>query len=121
MRSFTRFLTNTDPVLLGLNILLAAACALTLGLFGTLTYKIMFPAPPAVPAFANGQMVRMKAFDATGMVVAVKCWPSECYYDVRFPSLQLRIPNGGLFSNGGPVDFSPVSKVEVREFEIEAI
>lgn len=101
--------------------MVAAVVAPVAGFIGLIVYSEINEPAPAVPVFANGQMVRMKAFDATGMVVAVKCWPSECYYDVRFPSLQLRIPNGGLSSNGGPIDFSPVSKVEVREFEIEAI
>lgn len=110
-----------DPSLLIVNCILGAMVLSVVGIFGFAFYHISSKPAPAVPAFADGQMVRMKAFGVTGMVIGTYCWRSGCSYDVRFPSLQIKIPNGGLLSNGGPVDFSPVSKIQVREFEIEAI
>lgn len=88
---------------------------------GGLVYALETSKPPVPePAFAAGQMVRMKAFGVTGMIIDGYCVSSGCRYDVRFASMQIKIPNGGLFSNGGLVDFAPVSRVNVREFEIEA-
>lgn len=52
------------------------------------------------PAFSNGQMVRMKAFDVTGMVTGGYCVRSGCTYYLRT---------------------GPKSTLAVREFEIEAI
>lgn len=109
-----------DPILLALNGFLLL---IVVGFFAAivwLVYSVANEPPRAVPAFSEGQMVRMKAFGVTGMVIGTFCWRSHCSYDVRFPSMQIRIPNGGLFNNGGPVDFAPVSRVNVREFEIEA-
>ena len=51
------------------------------------------------PVFANGQMVRMKAFDVTGMVAGGYCVRSGCSYYLRT---------------------GPNATILVREFEIEA-
>lgn len=74
--------------------------------------------PDARPRFYDGQMVKMKAFGTAGMVVYVSCFEENCYYSVRFPSMQMRT-NVSLLGSDGPVDFSPVSIVRnIREFEL---
>ena len=81
--------------------------------------------PRIQPAFHDGQMIRMRAFGNTGMVVYVSCprrkYGSSCRYDVRFPAMQLRT-DVSLFSPDGPIEFAPVALVRgIREFELEPV
>ncbi len=81
--------------------------------------------PRIQPTFYDGQMVRMRAFGSTGMVVWVSCpfqqFGSHCRYDVRFPAMQLRT-DVKLFGPDGPIEFAPVALVRgIREFELEPV
>ena len=74
--------------------------------------------PKRPPLFQKGQMVAMKAFGETGMVVGHYCFRDECFYDVRFKALQMHTASN-LIGSGGPVTLAPVALVQnVREFEL---
>ena len=80
--------------------------------------------PQALPIFHGGQMVKMRAFDAKGMVVGVRCpylkYGDQCTYSVRFSAIQMRT-NVRLLGSDGPIDVVPVALVRgIREFELEA-
>lgn len=74
-----------------------------------------------VPAFLNGQMVRMVAFGTEGMVVQSFChhkW-GRCTYSIRFSALRIGT-DVRLFGDDGPVDFAPIAIVHgIKEFEME--
>jgi len=79
----------------------------------------------ATSSYNYGQMVKMKAFDQTGMLVRIDCYKEAtgrgCIYSIRFSALQLKT-NTSLFNSDGPVSFSPVALVHgIREFEIEPL
>lgn len=76
--------------------------------------------PEPSPNFKNGQMVKMKAFDAVGMVrVAYHYKNYGWVYEVRFPAMQITTDTR-ILSDDGPLQFSPVALVkDIREFELE--
>lgn len=81
--------------------------------------------PPVASVFRDGQIVRMKAFGATGMVVGMYCPRvidgGNCTYSVRFSAMQATT-NTRLFGSDGPIDFAPVALVNnIREYELEAV
>ena len=104
------------------------------GLVGTVVGLVMLAAnaaaptygPPQTPAFANGQLVSMKAFGHTGMVISSYCPRSVddrqfgCTYSVRFSAIQSRTDTR-VFGSDGPIDVAPVALVHgIREYELGA-
>ena len=107
---------------------------LALGLFAALSGGIVLAlraagptyGPPQTPAFANGQLVSMKAFGHTGMVISSYCPRSVdgrqfgCTYSVRFSAIQSRTDTR-VFGSDGPIDVAPVALVNgIREYELVA-
>ena len=110
------------------------AIGMVLGLMGTVTVLLALAdsavsptyGPPQTPAFANGQLVSMKAFGHTGMIISSNCPRSigdrqfGCTYSVRFSAIQSRTDTR-VFGSDGPIDVAPVALVSgIREYELEA-
>lgn len=69
--------------------------------------------------FKTGDIVRMKTFGHTGMVIDVRC-NEYCEYQVRFSAIQSNT-NTRILGTDRPIDVAPVSLVWVRGFEIEEV
>ncbi len=70
--------------------------------------------------FQPSDMVRMKAFGHTGMVISISCWKG-CTYSVRFSAIQNNT-NTRIFGAYDPIDVAPVSVVSgIREYELEHV
>ena len=79
------------------------------------------PVPRPTPKFREGQYVQSKIGGYRGMVIGVACWgrTAFCYYDVRFPAMELRT-DVSLMGRDGPIQIAPLATVRyVREYEIE--
>lgn len=82
--------------------------------------------PPPAPAFLSGQMVQMRAFGTTGMVVSVHCregvrgeYDGYCTYAVRFDGTQASTDTRWI-GQDGPITVAPVALVKgIQEFELQ--